>query len=284
MQEPAAAGQQDRAKIMGVLNITPDSFSDGGLYMETERAVAHAEEMISEGADIIDIGGYSSRPGAEDIDIETELGRLRPVVPVIRKQFPQMPLSVDTFRARVAEEMLDYGVDMINDITGGSDQRLLSLVARHGAGYIAMHMQGTPQTMQIAPSYTDVVSEVRSFLRAKVATARSSGIEEVWADPGFGFGKTIQHNYQLLAGLSRLRDVGAPLAVGLSRKSMFWRRLQVTPLDVLPAVSAAHLFAILAGARMLRVHDVGPAKQAMQVACELQRSEPLHAHGGHLFV
>jgi len=260
----------EQVRVMGVLNVTPDSFSDGGLFMSVDKALFHVEEMVSAGADVVDIGGYSSRPGADDIDVRTELERLRPIVPLIRKKFPSVILSVDTFRAQVADEMLGYGADMINDITAGSDPSMIPLVARHGASYVAMHMQGTPQTMQIAPTYTNVVSEVHDFLQARVATARAAGIRTVWADPGFGFGKTIQHNYQLLAGLAKLGDVGAPLAVGLSRKSMFWRRLRVTPLDVLPAVSAAHLYAILAGARMLRVHDVGPARQVIMVAHVLQ--------------
>jgi dihydropteroate synthase len=261
----------DTVKVMGVLNVTPDSFSDGGLFIRADDAIRHAEEMIAEGADIIDIGGYSSRPGADDIDVETELERLRPVVPQVRDQFPTAYLSIDTFRTRVAEEMLDYGVNMINDITGGSDNQMLRAVARYRAGYIVMHMQGNPQTMQIAPQYEHVVTEVHDFLRERVSRAHEAGIQEVWADPGFGFGKTLQHNYQLLACLAELTDLGVPVTVGLSRKSMFWRPLQESTHAVVPAVCAANLFAVLAGARMLRVHDVGPAKQVIQVARELQQ-------------
>lgn len=160
--------------------------------------------------------------------------------------------------------MLEIGADIINDITAGRDPAMIPLVAASNAGYIVMHMQGTPQTMQRHPSYGDVITEIRSFLVARVRAARHAGIAQVWADPGFGFGKTTHHTYQLLAGLDALQDVGAPLLVGLSRKSMFWRECDATPLDVLPAVSAAHLWATLAGAEVLRTYDVGAARQVVR--------------------
>jgi dihydropteroate synthase len=255
---------------MGVLNVTPDSFSDGGMFLGVDAALRQVESMVGAGADVIDIGGYSSRPGADDVPVGEELARLIPVVRAIRDHFPTVPVSIDTFRARVAEEMLQLGAQMINDITAGRDPRMMSVVAHHDASYIAMHMQGTPQTMQADPRYGSVVPEVRAFLTERLATARGLGISDVWIDPGFGFGKTSEHNYALLAHLPSVVDVGAPVVVGLSRKSMFWRGLDLGPLDVLPATSAAHLWAILCRVRMLRVHDVAAARQVLRVAAEMR--------------
>jgi dihydropteroate synthase len=261
----------DAVKIMGVLNVTPDSFSDGGQFTSVDAALRHVDKMLHEGADIIDIGGYSSRPGAEDIDVETELQRLEPVVRAVRRRFPSATLSIDTFRSHVAAEMLDLGANMINDISAGSDPRMLPLVVSHRASYIAMHMQGTPKTMQLAPSYVDVVGDIHSFLKERVALARVAGVGDIWIDPGFGFGKTIDDNYALLANLHKFADIGAPLVVGLSRKSMFWRLFGVGPSDVIPAASAAHLWSLGQGAMMLRVHDVAAAKQVVRVAAQINK-------------
>lgn len=256
-------------KIMGILNVTPDSFSDGGAFCSVGAAVAHVEQMLQEGADVIDVGGYSSRPGATDISLGVELDRLTPVIEAIRRAFPLITISVDTFRSEVAARMLGLGANMINDISGGRDPSMFSVVAEYGAAYVVMHMQGTPQTMQLNPKYGDVVSEVAKYLRDQVGAATLSGISEVWCDPGFGFGKTLSDNYKLLASLGTFSHI-APTVVGVSRKGMFWRPLKVSPRETIPAASAAHLWALQSGVGMLRVHDVFAAVQVISVFDQLK--------------
>ncbi|MCU1371353.1 MAG: putative dihydropteroate synthase [Ilumatobacteraceae bacterium] len=257
-------------KIMGILNVTPDSFSDGGRYVTVDAASERARTLAAEGADIIDVGGYSSRPGASDISPEEEAGRVLPVVERLRSELPDVPLSIDTFRPSVARAAIERGVSIINDICGGRDPGLVDLAAEHGATYIVMHMQGTPQTMHRSPRYDDVVGEVREYLARQVAALRARGVRDVWCDPGFGFGKTIEHNFELLARLAEITgSIDAPTMVGLSRKSMFWRPLDVRPEEAEAASSAAHLAAIRAGASMIRVHDVAAARQVAYVADRL---------------
>jgi dihydropteroate synthase len=253
----------DRPLIMGVLNVTPDSFSDGGLYLELGAAVDRAQQMVDEGADLIDIGGESSRPGAEPVDDATELRRVLPVVEAICKHI-SVPVSVDTTKASVARQALDVGASMINDISAlRFDPRMAPVVAESGAAVVLMHMQGTPKTMQLAPHYDDVVGEVSSFLRERVRVARAAGISDdrIVIDPGFGFGKRLEHNLTLLARLDALTDVGVPILVGVSRKGFIGHILD-RPMDQrLMGTAAACAAAIWQGARMIRVHDVGAMRE-----------------------
>ncbi|TAE47662.1 MAG: dihydropteroate synthase [Bacteroidetes bacterium] len=261
-------------RIMGILNLTPDSFSDGGRYMETPLAVARAGEMLAEGADILDIGAYSSRPGAADISEAEEIRRLYEPVREIRAQFPEAILSIDTFRPGVAAAMLDLGIHIINDIRAGEgsldpaqdSETMMQLVGRAGnVPYIMMHMKGTPQTMQQKPEYAHVAEEVRAFFIDKIREARAQGIRDLILDPGLGFGKSILHNYQLLAALPRFTAFDLPVMVGISRKSMLYRLFQSGPEDTVGVASALHLRAIEAGARLLRVHDVREAARIVQL-------------------
>lgn len=250
--------------VMGILNVTPDSFYDGGRYTHTEAAVARAAQMLSEGADILDIGGASSRPGAETVPESEEIQRVVPVIAAIRQQYPDAIISIDTWRAAVARAAVAAGADIVNDISAGTlDPMLIPTVAELQVPYILMHIQGTPQTMQLQPEYNDVATEVLDFLSQKVATLRSAGIRDIIIDPGFGFGKTIAHNYALLRELHTYRQVlQLPLLAGVSRKSMIYKLLNITAEESLPATTALHLFALQQGADILRVHDVREAVQA----------------------
>ncbi|MFN7708991.1 MAG: dihydropteroate synthase [Sphingobacteriia bacterium] len=250
----------DVPRLMGILNLTPDSFSDGGKYNNTDAALRHVEQMLAEGADIIDIGAYSSRPGATHITPEEELARLRGPVSAIRDRFPEVILSIDTFRAAVAHPMLQMGVQIVNDIAGGlQDPTLMALAAQHQAPYVLMHMQGTPQSMQHNPQYAAVEQEVHAYFVEGLRRARAAGLGDVMLDPGFGFGKTAEHNYRLFAHLSTFGLLGAPLLIGISRKSMLTRALGIEPAGSLPVASALHYRALCAGVRILRVHDVAAA-------------------------
>ncbi len=265
---PTDPGQLGRPlpRLLGVLNVTPDSFSDGGRYLDPDRAVAHAEAMLAEGADIIDIGGESTRPGADPIDPDTELDR---IIPVIERVAAIGRVAVDTRRERVAREAVAAGATVINDITAS----LGSVAAELGVGWIAMHMQGQPQTMQQRPTYGDVVAEVRDFLVARAERARADGVDEIWIDPGFGFGKTLEHNLALLANLDALVATGWPVAVGTSRKSMLGQLIarsdgadqQTPPEDRLVGSVVTATYAMLQGAELVRVHDVKAARQAAMV-------------------
>ena len=252
--------------VLGILNVTPDSFSDGGLYLEPAQAMAHAEAMLDEGADIIDVGGESTRPGSSPIDEATEIGR---IVPVIEALSPRCRVAVDTRREGVARAAVEAGATMINDISAS----LWPVAAELGVGWIAMHMQGEPGTMQRNPRYTDVVTEVRDFLVERAERARAAGIEEIWIDPGFGFGKTLAHNLELLANIDALVDTGWPVAVGTSRKSMLGQLIArsdgadtQTPADVrLVGSVVTATYAMVRGAVLIRVHDVKAARQAATV-------------------
>jgi dihydropteroate synthase len=255
--------------IMGVLNVTPDSFSDGGQHFAPDQAVERALQMVSEGAHIIDVGGESTRPGAEPVSAEEELRRVAPVIGRVREQ-SDILISVDTSKASVAQAALEAGANIVNDVTGGrGDAEMFPLVAREFAGLIIMHMQGTPQTMQIAPHYDDVVSDVSDFFRQRYARALECGIDPMAMafDPGIGFGKTLAHNLELLANLERIRVEDRPLAVGVSRKAFL---AKVTGLSDLPslATATASLTALLRsrGAEIFRVHDVRKNAAALRLA------------------
>jgi dihydropteroate synthase len=268
-----------RPLVMGVLNVTPDSFSDGGRYLDFDAALAHGLDMAAAGADVIDVGGESSRPGAEPVD---EAEELRRVVPVVEALSRRVRVSVDTVKPAVAEAALGAGATLVNDISAS----LWATAAAGGAGWVAMHMQGTPRTMQRDPHYGDVVAEVAAFLAERVDTARAAGVHEVWIDPGIGFGKTTSHNLALLRGLPVLVGLGVPVLVGTSRKSFLGvaaTRAGHDPLpleDRLPASLATATWAMLAGAAMVRVHDVAATVQAATLVGQARLAEGAPAVAG----
>jgi dihydropteroate synthase len=252
---------------MGIVNVTPDSFSDGGKYESTEKAVEHALKLVEEGADILDIGGESTRPGATPVSLQDELDRVVPVIEQLSK-LTQVPLSIDTYKPQVMQAALDAGADLINDVRALQEPGALEIAARSTAGVCLMHMQGLPATMQLDPKYEDVVAEVRAFLAERMAAAETAGISRsrILLDPGFGFGKRTEHNIALLQGLPEILSLGRPLLVGLSRKSVLG---QITGGDVyvrLHASLAASVISVMKGARIVRVHDVKATADALKVA------------------
>jgi dihydropteroate synthase len=252
---------------MGIVNVTPDSFSDGGKYESTEKAVEHALKLVEEGADILDIGGESTRPGATPVSLADELDRVVPVIEQLSK-LTQVPLSIDTYKPQVMQAALDAGADLINDVRALQEPGALEIAARSTAGVCLMHMQGLPATMQLDPQYDDVVAEVRAFLAERMAAAEAAGISRsrILLDPGFGFGKRTEHNIALLQGLPEILSLGRPLLVGLSRKSVLG---QITGGDVyvrLHASLAASVISVMKGARIVRVHDVKATADALKVA------------------
>jgi dihydropteroate synthase len=252
---------------MGIVNVTPDSFSDGGKYESTEKAVEHALKLVEEGADILDIGGESTRPGATPVSLDDELDRVVPVIEQLSK-LTQVPLSIDTYKPQVMQAALDAGADLINDVRALQEPGALEIAARSTAGVCLMHMQGLPATMQLDPQYDDVVAEVRAFLTERMAAAEAAGISRsrIVLDPGFGFGKRTEHNIALLQGLPEILSLGRPLLVGLSRKSVLG---QITGGDVyvrLHASLAASVISVMKGARIVRVHDVKATADALKVA------------------
>lgn len=256
----------DQPIVMGILNATPDSFYTKGKYFSQEGILSTAAQMISDGATILDIGGMSTRPGAEVISVSEELGRVVPVIAAIKRQFPEVFISIDTYRAAVAKAAVEAGADIVNDISAGSmDTELLSTVAQLDVPYILMHMQGTPSDMQQAPVYDDVVKTVFDFMKEKITYCRSIGIKDIILDPGFGFGKTIKHNYQLLKGMHVLDMFDVPVLAGVSRKSMLYKLLDVTPEESLNATTIANLLSLQQGVAILRVHDVKEAMEAIKI-------------------
>lgn len=255
-----------RPWVMGILNVTPDSFyADSRTPMaEPERIAQRVRQMLAEGADIIDVGAYSSRPGADDISPLEEMQRLEVALTTVREVAPEVYVSVDTFRSEVARQCVEhFGVDLINDISGGVlDRAMPKVVARLGVPYIIMHMKGNPETMQMAPEYQDVVAEVLEFLARQQQRFFDAGGKDVIIDPGFGFGKTLQHNYRLMDRLQDFHELHAPLLVGVSRKSMIYKLLETTPQDALNGTTVLHTIAMMKGAHIFRVHDVQAAVEA----------------------
>lgn len=255
-----------RPWVMGILNVTPDSFyADSRTPMaEPERIAQRVRQMLAEGADIIDVGAYSSRPGADDISPLEEMRRLEVALSTVREVAPEVYVSVDTFRSEVARQCVEhFGVDLINDISGGVlDRAMPKVVARLGVPYIIMHMKGNPETMQTAPEYQDVVAEVLEFLARQQQRFFDAGGKDVIIDPGFGFGKTLLHNYRLMDRLQDFHELHAPLLVGVSRKSMIYKLLETTPQDALNGTTVLHTIAMMKGAHILRVHDVQAAVEA----------------------
>ena len=259
--------------IMGVLNVTPDSFSDGGEYLDERKALEHAVRMAEEGADIIDIGGESSRPGAEAISTEEELARILPVIKAIRKKI-NVPLSVDTYKSEVARRALAEGASVVNDISAlRMDPKMASVIADHDAGLVLMHMKGTPRTMQEEPAYDDVVSEVCGYLSQSIETAEDAGIDpdKIMIDPGIGFGKTLEHNLMLLRNLGELEDLEKPILVGTSRKSFIGKITGKRVEDRAFGTATSVALAIMNGASIVRVHDVGSMKDVAMVADAVKR-------------
>lgn len=255
-----------RPWVMGILNVTPDSFyADSRTPMaEPERIAQRVRQMLAEGADVIDVGAYSSRPGADDISPMEEMRRLEVALTAVREVFPEVYVSVDTFRSEVAHQCVEhFGVDMINDISGGVlDRTMPKVVARLGVPYIIMHMKGNPETMQTSPEYQDVLAEVLEFLARQQQRFFDAGGKDVIIDPGFGFGKTLLHNYRLMDRLEDFHELHAPLLVGVSRKSMIYKLLETTPQEALNGTTVLHTIAMMKGAHILRVHDVQAAVEA----------------------
>jgi dihydropteroate synthase len=253
-----------RPVVMGILNVTPDSFFDGGRYSGKDAALKQAEKMLAEGAAILDVGGASSRPGAAEVSEKEEIERVIPVIEVIKSHFSEAVISVDTWRAGVAKAAVEAGASLVNDISGGQfDEKMFETVAALGTPYILMHIQGTPATMQQKPHYEDVVLEVLDFFIQKTEKLRALGVKDSVLDPGFGFGKTLEHNYQLLKNLHVFGSVtGLSVLAGISRKSMICKVLKVNPEHALNGTTALHMVALQQGAKILRAHD---AKEAMEV-------------------
>lgn len=258
-----------RPWVMGILNVTPDSFFAASRtpMSQPEMIAQRVEQLIAEGADIIDVGAYSSRPGADDISPLEEMQRLEIALDSVRRIAPDVYVSVDTFRADVARQCVEhFGVDVINDISGGVlDKAMPKVVARLGVPYIIMHMQGNPETMQAAPEYGDVVAEVLEFLARQQQRFFDSGGRDVIIDPGFGFGKTLKHNYRLMERLEDFHELRAPLLVGVSRKSMIYKLLDTSPQDALNGTTVLHTVSMMKGAHFLRVHDVKAAVEARTI-------------------
>ncbi len=252
--------------IMGILNITPDSFYSESRVMDMNDLLSRAEKMLKNGADILDIGGYSSRPGAEHISEEKELERVIPVIKEIKSKFPAAIISIDTFRSGVAKAAVENGADLINDISGGDgDSEMFQTVKSLNVPYVIMHMQGTPQSMQINPSYKNVVQEVYKSLNKKINELNLLGVADVIVDMGFGFGKNIEHNYTLLQNIEYFHSLNCPVLVGLSRKSMIYKPLNSTPEKALIGTIALNTIATLKGANILRVHDVKETREMIQL-------------------
>lgn len=263
--------------LMGILNITPDSFSDGGSFTEVHAAVAHGLKMVEEGADIIDIGGESSRPGAAEISVSDEMQRVLPVIKELRSK-SVIPISIDTRHAAVAAAAIEAGADMINDISAlQHDHAMMETAAKTQAPVVLMHMQGTPATMQDHPTYENVVEEVMLFFKERIADCRQHGVTRIVLDPGIGFGKTIEHNLALLRDLTQFRQLGFPLLVGASRKSFIGSVTGAAVGDRLPGSLASSLIAYQQGASILRVHDVRATRDAIATAAAIMNGEMQHA-------
>ncbi|MFY9235112.1 MAG: dihydropteroate synthase [Fimbriimonadaceae bacterium] len=266
-----------RPALMGILNVTPDSFSDGGFHLAPEEAIRAAERMMEEGADLIDVGGESTRPGAAEVPVEEELSRVLPVVRELRRK--RIPVSIDTRKPEVAKAALDLGAKVVNDVFGFRDPAMIAACSPYDCSICIMHMQGTPETMQAAPRYQNVVEDIRELLLEQVGRCIQGGInrKRIWIDPGIGFGKTVEHNLQILKGLGLMTGTDLPVLVGVSRKSFIGRILgaQDTPLrvdDRLEGTLAAQVLAQAAGARIIRTHDVKASRRAIEMAAAILKS------------
>jgi dihydropteroate synthase len=259
-----------RPKVMGILNITPDSFFDGGKYLNLDSILAHTEKMLNEGADFIDIGGYSSRPGATEVSVEEESDRVVPIVKSIIEHFPNSILSIDTFRSAVARKCIENGAAMINDISVGSlDEQMFSTVADLQVPYVMMHMRGNPQTMQQLTDYDDIIKEILFYFSEKIQFAREAGISDLIIDPGFGFSKTLEQNYEVLSKLELFNIAQLPILAGFSRKSMAYKPLDSNAKAALNGTTVLNTIALTKGAKILRVHDVREAVECVTLYNQL---------------
>ena len=252
----------DQPKIMGIINITPDSFYEGSRHTQVNEIYKQVDKMLSEGADFIDIGGYSSRPGADNISTQEELDRVVPIIEKVAKSFPQSHISVDTFRSEVARQALENGAAIVNDISAGHlDDNMMSVVREYQVPYIMMHMKGTPQTMKSLNQYEDLITDIKYYFSERIEKANKLGINDIIIDPGLGFAKNIDQNFEILSRLGNFDDINYPLLIGLSRKSMIYKTLKTTPQEALNGTTALNMLALDKGASLLRVHDV---KQAVE--------------------
>jgi len=254
------------AIVMGILNLTTDSFFDGGKYINEKQIISKCKSMLDEGATIIDIGAQSSRPGATQISAKDELKKLLPIIKLLKNNFPSIIISIDTFWAKTAHETIEAGADIINDISAGEmDKNMFKVIAKHNAPYIIMHMQGTPQNMQKNPTYNNIVNEVVDYFDNKIKELKTLNISTIIIDPGFGFGKTLEHNYQLLNNLDAFKKFNLPLLVGASRKSMIYNLLDTNSEKALNGTSVINTIALQNGANILRVHDIKEAKECIKI-------------------
>ncbi|MEE9349368.1 MAG: dihydropteroate synthase [Flavobacteriaceae bacterium] len=253
-------------KVMGILNLTPDSFFDGGKYSSEKKILKQTKKMLKDGATFIDIGAYSSRPNAKHITETEELNRLLPIIKLLIKTYPKILISVDTFRSKVADEVLKNGACMINDISGGNlDENIFSIIAKHQVPYVLMHMKGSPQTMQNSPNYNDIIIELENFFTEKINILKEFKIDDIILDLGFGFGKTLEHNYSLLNNLEKFNALNYPILTGISRKSMLSNLLNSTPKKMKNATTIANTIALQKGTKILRVHDVKEAMECVKI-------------------
>ena len=263
----------EEPQVMGIINVTPDSFYDGGANLEVQKAVQTAKAMLHVGARFLDVGGYSSRPGAEDISVGEEAGRVTPVIEAILKEFPDALISIDTFRSEVARQAVAAGAAIINDISGGHlDAQMLPTVAELQVPYIMMHMRGTPQTMKSLTEYDNLILEIKDYFATQLHSARALGINDIIIDPGFGFAKTVEQNYQLLDRMQELGDLNCALLAGVSRKSMIYKTLDITAQNALNGTTALNAWALDRGANILRVHDVAEAVECIKLHKALSAS------------
>ena len=259
-------------KVMGILNVTPDSFYDGGRYEEEKSIIGKVEKMLSEGADLIDVGGYSTRPGAAEILEAEEQKRVVDAIRIILSAFPQVVLSIDTFRSGVARAAVEAGASLINDISGGElDQKMFETVAALQVPYVLMHLRGTPQTMTQLTQYDNLIKNITDYFHRKLESLHRLGVKDILIDPGFGFAKTVEQNFELLNHLDYLQILGKPILVGLSRKSMIWRTLETNAEGALNGSTALHTLALLKGAGILRVHDVKEAVECIRLIGRLEK-------------
>lgn len=264
----------DEPTIMGILNVTPDSFFDGGKYSNEGLIIEQVSKMINDGAKIIDIGGYSTRPNAKDINEEEEANRVLPIISIISKTFPNIIISIDTFRSKVAKRAIENGAHIINDISGGSiDPNMFSTASELDVPYILMHIKGTPQNMQNNPSYKDVVKEVKEYFTNKINELNQLGVNNIILDLGFGFGKTVDHNYQLLNALGQFNSFDLPILTGVSRKSMINKVLNTKPEEALNGTSVLNTIALMKGTKILRVHDVKEANECIKLVEKLNQNK-----------
>ena len=268
-REPILCGEYilrfEKTLLMGILNVTPDSFSDGGKYIDTDTAVEHGKHMVSDGADIIDIGGESTRPGSKPLSVKEEIDRILPVITRLLDEV-SVPLSIDTYKPRVADACLQAGAHLINDITGLTHSEMRKVAAKYNVPVVIMHMKGTPQTMQQNPVYQDVLGEIKTFLYHQITKAQETGITQIIIDPGIGFGKSVEHNLQILKHLRTFTDLGCPILVGPSRKSFIGTLTGLSVTERLEGTIAAVTLASMNGANIVRVHDIKECKRALQIA------------------